>query len=242
MSTFTTDNIDRLRGEPLGTPGLWRITFRSANAGMHHQLYINGRLADWTDTPDQRSFILQAASAPRELLVAAVEACNRLADFSGSLEASRRRPAWAWRGWITRGPRYARGTRVAVLHDRATGVLDGTPADVRDIWPASAPRWMWGEDAFGLGGFGFDGRAAPGLGMGAFGAGMFGLDEALVGLEAEMCEDGVHQVVLRVIAADGSFADGAPQSFAASPPPAPAELLAAQAYDVGTDTLTLQIQ
>jgi hypothetical protein len=242
MNDFTTDNIDRLEAEPLDWPGGWRVTFRSAHSGMHHQVYLNGCLADWTDHPDQRSFLVQADGVPRQVVIAAVSARVRSIDMSSRLAASFRQPGWVYRVAIGRSPRYGPGTRLAIHGDHAAGRLDPAALDAREVWPPSAPRWAWGEDLFGMGGFGYDGTAAPGLGMGAFGAGLFGLDEVLVYLAAALAEDGEHRIVLRAVAPDGSYAQAEPITATAHPPPLPAGGCRVSGYDAQTDTLTLQIE
>jgi hypothetical protein len=240
-AAFTTDNIDRLQAVPLDPPRGWEVRFRSANAGLHHQLYVNGRLADFTDSPRQRTFLLPEQPAPARLCVAAVAAAERRTDFARWLPAEAV-PPWVFRADVIQDLKHPPGTRVELLTDHASGELDEAPLAVRDLWPASSPRWGFGESAFARGGFGYGGVGAPGLGRGAFGAGPFGMNAETVRLAAALAEPGTHRVVLRTVAPDGRTADADPIAFEASPPPAPATGLTAIAWDPQTQTLTLRIE
>ena len=239
-AAFTTDNIDRLQAMPLDRPRGWEVRFRSGNAGLHHQLYVNGRLADFTDTPQQRAFILPEQPAPAALCVAAVAAAKRRTDFGALLPGDA--PAWVYCAEIVQNLAHPAGSRVELLTDHATGELDETPAAVRDLWPASSPRWGFGESAFARGGFGYGGVGAPGLGRGAFGAGPFGMNAETVPLTTALAEPGTHEIALRTVSPDGRTVDAEPTAFEAAPPPAPPAGLSAVAYDPQTDTLTLRIE
>ena len=238
----TTTNIDALAATPLGAPGGWRITFRSANAGMHHRFYVNGRLADWTDTVEQRSFLLDAADAPAEVAIVAVDRLDRAEDLSEAPLGSVRYAGWVHRAVVMRTPDIEPGSQLLLLGDHASGQMDETPLVRRDAWPRWLPRWAWGEDLFGLGGFGFDGLRAPGLGRGAFGAGLFGLDTTVDRVSAVLNEEGMHQLSLRAATTDGRTADGEPVTMQAAPPPPPPVAVQATAYDPQTQTLTVQLQ
>jgi hypothetical protein len=239
---FTTDNIDRLNASPLEGLRGWEITFRSANEGMHHQLYANGRLADWTESPAQRRFVLDIEEAPRQVAIAAVSAANRAVDMSAHLPQGVRQPAWVHRLRVVRSIQHRPGSRLAVLGDHATGQMDPTPLVVLDLWPAWAPRWAWGEYPFGMGGFGHGGTGAPGFGKGGFGAGSFGMDADLLRIDVPLAEEGTHRIVLRTLGPDGRSADSAAQEVTATPPPAPATSLSATQYDPQAGKLTLQIE
>jgi hypothetical protein len=239
--TFLTDTIDRLAAQEL-SDGRWIVTFRSTSAGLHHQLYVNGSLAAWTEDPVQRSFTLDASASPREIVIAAVENADRSVDFSSRLPAENRTPPNVFRIRVARNPSLLRGSRTALLTDHAAGITDETPLAMAELWPDRLPRWAWGEDAFAAGAFGFDASIAPGLGKGAFGAGMMGFDVDGVELSAALAEEGLHSLVIRTYGPDGRFADSEPISFYARVPPAPAAGLSVASYDAQTSTLTLEIQ
>ncbi len=236
---FTTDNITQLRAVPRGTG--WEIRFASGNAACCHQLYVNGRLADWTDTAAQRAFALDVIlGGPAEILVAAVAPALRRTDLSARLSDAQRNPAWVYRASVVRSHRHGRGDCAALLGDHATGQIDDCPLDRQELRPAWLDEWGLGAGPFGSGGFGYDAAAAPGL-RGAFGAGPFGIGAELLELSAALAEEGAHQLLVRTIAPDGRGADGEPVAFQAAPPPAPPAAVTITDYDAETQTVTIQI-
>jgi len=241
-ATFITENIDCLLSAKLDWPRGWEITFRSGNSGLHHQLYVNGHLADVTDTTEQRRFFLPVDTSPREIAVVAVDSLHRKVDMSDQLPAAIRRPQWAYSASVVRSVAHNVGDRLSLHTDYATGQLDPQPLMVREIWPAWAPHWAWGEIAFGLGGFGFDGLRAPGLGKGAFGAASFGMDADTIPVYAALGEEGNHKIILRTITRDGRHIDMEAQDFAAAPPPSPLASIGVTGYDSVNHVLTLAIE
>ncbi|MFA6133388.1 MAG: hypothetical protein WC869_05150 [Phycisphaerae bacterium] len=238
--TFTTDNIDSFDARAVGR-GLWEVTFASANAGLHHQLYADGELLAASDTPSQRRFLLDGRCRGRRVTIAAIDGENRWTDMSASLSAEAfARPGWVFAATVVRGIEHARGDRVALLDDHATGTIDPAPLAIAEYWPDGTPRWAWGEDHFGLGGMGFDGTLAPGLRDGAFGAGQFGLDAETFVVSHALAEAGAHQLRLRTLTRDGGHCDGPVITFV-SAPPLPVATLEALAYNNATGTLTLSL-
>jgi len=242
MTQFTTDNIDQVRAVPLDFPGRYAITFRSANSGMYHQLYVNGRLADWTEAIAQRRFILDAGSSPQQVVIAAVDAARCAVDMSSRLPSSLRQPSWLLRASYPLNCRHRPGDRLEVLGDHATGQMDPVPLLVRELQPRWTPQWAWGQSAFGVGGFGYDGIGAPGLGKGAFGAGLFGIGADVVIVELPLAQEGTHQIVLRAIAPDGRHNDEAAAELVVHPPPRAPQSIEITSYQPLTDSLTLQIE
>ncbi len=241
-TTFITDNIDRLQATALDDLRGWEITFRSANEGLHHQLYVNGELADWTDTIEQRTFLLGADNLPREIVIAAVDRESRTVDMGANLQSQAQQPPWVYRALVVRSPKHRKGSRLAVLGDHTSGAIDPSPLVMRELRPEWGSSWGLGEDRFGLGGFGHDAGGAPGAGNGAFGAGAFGIGAEAMLISAPLLEEGTHKVLLRVISKASEYSDGAIQNIVVwPPPPAPASLRATD-YDAQTGTLTLQIE
>ena len=235
--TLITTGIDALTAEA-DPAGGWRLSFRSPHAGAHHQLYVNGRLADATDTPDQRSFHLDP-DGPALVAVAAVPAERRWEDLWRQLPPEAL-PSWVYRPRVLRSPALAAGDVVEVLGDHAAGgAVDESPLASAAAWPAWASRWSFGQDLFGGGAFGWDGALAPGLGEGAFGGGPFGLDADLIDLSAELAEEGAHAIVLRTRSPDGTCTDAPQPPVTSAPPPAPPTGLAVESYDPPTGALTL---
>ena len=241
-ANFTTESIDQLRAARLDGLDGWEITFRSTNEGMHHQLYANGQLADWTDTTNQRRFFLSPDSGPREVLIAAVNTGYRTVDFSENFPAPIRQPSWVYRTSVVRPMGHSPADRLLLLSDHATGEMADEPLLTRDIYPQWVVRWAWGEDSFGLGGFGYGGINAPGLGRGTFGAGPFGMGGEVISISATLNEEGTHQLTLRAVDSEGQFADYQTQNVTAMPPPNPPAGLTPTEYDSQTNTLTLRIE
>lgn len=246
-ATFTTDNIDRLQATPLtglgprGAGG-WGIAFHSLNGGLCHQLYINGRLADWTDTPTQRHFAIDGEISPLEIAIAAVDAPRRAVDLAELLGEGVGEPTWRYTAAALRGLQHRPGDMLAVMGDRATGQGASHVLALREIWPDWAPRWSFGEDVFGMGGFGYDGYRAPGLGVGLFGTGPFGLGIDTIIIYADLPEEGAHEIVLRTLAPDGQYADADAVSVLVAPPPGAVAGVSVTGYDDTTDTITLEIE
>lgn len=241
-ATFTTDNIDNLQAIALAVPLGWQVTFRSTNDGMHHQLYVNGKLADMTDSVAQRCFFLDSEAFDREIVIAAVDAASRTVDMSTELSPQFPQQSWIYKRSVLRAAELGSGGQVEVLGDHATGQIDPVPLAIRQLTPEWSSQWGFGKDSFGSGGLGYDAGGAVGLGKGAFGAGLFGVDTELASISAPLPEEGTHQVMLRVVAATGQYADGQVAYQSASPPPDPPAGLVATSYDNQTKELTLQIQ
>jgi hypothetical protein len=209
--------------------GRWLVSFRSTNAGLCHQLYVNGRLARWTADAAQRSFLMAAPANAVQVVVAAVSPEDRAADLSAELPADQRRPGWIFRTHITRSAAMRRGDVLEVLSDHATGgELSPTPLLRAAAWPAGLIH----PD---------EGGAHPGCGRGAFGAGPFGYDADLIELSCPLAESGTHRIVIRTRARDGQSSDSAPIYFPAAPPARPPKSPSAISYDPQAHTLTLQI-
>ncbi len=240
--TFTFENIDRLTTAEMPNQLGWAITFRSLNEGMCHQLYANGRLVDWTDSPQQRSFTLPVSDKPVEVAIIAVDPDERQTNLTGYLPDEAGSFNWIHTENAVRGISHPAGNRFEMLTDRATGQFDTEPVASREIWPAWLNRWGFGEDKFALGGFGYGGSTAPGLGCGAFGAGMFGINTDTAELTAVLAETGTHQIVVRTTTPNNQYAAASTKQIAATPPPAPPDGIAVNNYDHSTGTLILEIQ
>ena len=237
---FITSGIDQIIAEE-ASPWGWLIRFRSGNSGLHHQLYMNGRLTDWTESTGQRSFFCASPPASLSIWIAAVSAAHRMTDLSSLLPVEEASPPWIHRPQVVRRPSARAGEVLEILSDHTTGQVSDEPLASVEVWPVWVPRWAFGEDRFGQGGFGYDGSAAPGLGEGAFGAGMFGMDADLLDIEAELRESGTHKIVLRTRLPDGQVTDLDPVSIQAAALPAPPAGLTALSYNEQNQQLQLQI-
>ena len=200
----TTDDI-RLTAASTDEGGTVTLAFHSPHLGCDHQLYLNGRLAAWTDTPRQRSLAVPPSAATRSAVIVAVSPAGRRQDLAERLGIAT--PSWVHRVRVVRSPSIGRDDRLQLLTDAAGGTFLPEPVAQLSAWPANVPRWAWGEDAFARGGFGLDGAGAPGAGQGAFGAGMFGLDERVLELTAVLDLPGTHRLKLRTLRPDGRYAE-----------------------------------
>jgi hypothetical protein len=241
MSELHTDNIDQLRLTALRRPLGWRLAFRSGHDGMMHQLYVNGRLVDATDTTTQRYFEVSAQTWPMELAVAAVAGEFRFDDHSAELPAGVAEPSWVYRPGVLRHVQHRPGDRIAVVHDSASGAMSQDAALSREIWPAGVPHWGWGHGAFGRGGFGVDADLAPGFGGGPFGFGPLGVDVEPMDVSLPLNNDGEHEIELRVVSSEGQTSTAVEDSFTAHPPPAPFKAITATNYDPNTQMLSITL-
>lgn len=240
--SFVTDNIDDLRIERLAAPTGWRITFQSQNPGMHHQLYVNGRLADYSDSTDQRSLHLDETGVPVRAVIAAVDPQLRAVDMSGLLPHDQAQPPWTFRIAAERTSRRATGTRLELLGDHASGQPDKTVLATAALNPPWAGLWGFGQDRFASGAMGYDAWGAPGAGRGNFGAGGFGFGGETAEIIAVLAEEGLHQLELHMVDPNGYDVNIQDEAVNSSPPPTPAESLSAVGYDTDTCMLTLHIQ
>ena len=241
-SPVITTGIDQIVAETL-PGGQYLIRFRSTNAGMHHQLYLNGNLSAWTDSSDERSFLLASPAAPASCCIVAVEEQYRQQDLSNYLPEDLQKPSWVYHARVIRSAPICSDEVVEILDDRATGGdLWENPLISRQLWPEWQPRWAFGQDRFGEGGFGYDGANALGFGNGAFAAGMFGIDTDLIELQATLTEQGRHKIVIqRRRTTTGQTVQSEPIHINVDLPPAPAKQIMATNYDFQKKQLTLQI-
>jgi hypothetical protein len=236
MTDFTTDNIDRLAARRAAN--VLMISFRSANAGACHQLYANGRLAAWTETPDQRELTAPAPTGPARLVVAAVDPLLRDLDFASRLTSEQRGDGWVFVAAVVAGPTCRPGDQAVLLAGAVGGELDEAPLDVAELAPAWAAPAGFGQGAMGVGGAGFD-AGGPGLGLGSFGDGPMGLDASRIELTAAFDDETPRRLVVRTVWADGQTSDLPEMLFTPAPPPQPPAGISATSYDAGDAIATI---
>lgn len=229
----TTEGIRHVLAEPdpTGGPGRWRLSFRSNHGGWCHQLYADGRLIAWTDAPHERAFAVDDDAVPRQLALAACPPQRRTQDASAALGLRADGAARHLRAAVPAGARA--GDRLEVV-DAGGAVLSSAPL-------ATDEAAAFGQDAFGLGGFGFDGALAPGLGTGAFGVGPFGFDAAAVGLDVALPGDGPVQVGVRVARPGAAASAMQAATVFVHAPPAPPAALTCTSCDAATGSLRFAI-
>ena len=241
MSEIITDNIDRLQLFPLNRVLGWRVSFRSSNK-TYHQLYSNGRLIDFTDTIDQRSFEIEADKFPQLLVVVAVAGEDRCSDLSPQLPENIRRPPWVYNKNIVRSTVHRPGDMLAVFYDHTSGTMETDASLFVNIFPSSVALWGFGISSFGQGGFAVDGADGPGFGDGDFGVGPFGINGILLSVNMGLCEEGTHDIEMRVVSQEGTASQPIEDNFEAFPPPAPVVSITPTSYDSETHKLTFTIE
>jgi hypothetical protein len=241
MTPLRTTDIHWLRLSPLPAPDLWRLMFHSAHTTLHHQLYVNGQLVDYTQRVEQRSFLVTQIGVPQELCVVAVPADRRTTDYRNELPEAQQSPPWIHHFRVARDLSHVPLAQLRVGHDHATGTIDPDTEQRAAIWLDASEHWGFGLGEFGAGGWGVDGDLARGLGLGEFGTGPFGFGGTSLTIELVLAEQGVHQIELTVETPDGATSPATLATVRAVPPPLPADSLLASLYDTSTETLTLVV-
>jgi len=161
---FSTEDITAVRALPVvlavapdgswqGDPGFIEVVFESDAEGMHHQAYVDGRLAGATLLTDDRSIIVAASEhAASAVEVVAVDVDDRLTDYSASLtgygDAQGSRATLSWSG--------GRYLDDALDHFDVYGGPAGAIDYAAPLNAEPIPATVSGEDlgGFGCGGFG----------------------------------------------------------------------------------------
>lgn len=237
---ITTTNIDQLIANPL-PQGRWRIDFVSTNFDRYHQLYVNGTLADWTETTSQRYFILPVRTEPCEITIAAVDPVDRSIDLAHNLPQPITTGNWIVRHAVVPNQATSRFSHLELLAQSD----DGSPPFVvarREAWPAWASPSAMGQDDFGVGGFGFGGSQGPGLGNGAFGLGPLGIDADPIELWGTLPKDGLYHLTIRCRSFDAACFDVSLPDVRAMLPPLLPLSVRPIAYDAANSRLSLQLQ
>jgi hypothetical protein len=240
MTRFETQSITHLRAWPLDDGSGYRVSFDSPHVGCYHQAYVNGHWADCTDTPDERQFVIDALAGPVHMAIAAVDAADRFVDGATHLPAEATTTNWQVDlSVLRRIEHHAEETwsLMVTAPDQTASVATTMPA-----WPAWAQRWALGEDAMGLGGFGWDGHYGPGIGLGHFGRGRLGFGVRSATLSASLATEGPHVCFVRTSDSAGNQRDSDSVALTATPPPPSPDALTIIAYDETQHTLTVAIE
>jgi len=176
------------------------------------------------------------------LVVVAVSGEDRCNDLSAQLPKDIRHPPWVYNKNIVRSTVHLPGDTLAVFDDHASGTMETYPSLFTSIWPSWVPLWGFGSSDFGVGGFGIDGADAPGFGGGDFGAGPFGINGLSAPVELGVCEEGTHDIEMRVVSPEGITSQPVTDNFEAYPPPATAVSITPTSYNNETNKLTFTIE
>ena len=234
MSTIYTDDIT-VSCQPCG-PDAWQIDFTSPHTGLCHQLYANGRLADWTDTATTRRLVFHALAQAAQLQVAAVDPSDRTRELHILLPAASV-PAWVFRTFVA-PPAAAPADAVICLLTDAGGV--DTLLAQRPAYPPNAPRMGMGLDAFGKSACGYGAGLGAGLGNGVFGLSPMGMDRVGQELTAALTTEGLQHVRVS-IRWPGGMVDLPAQSVLAMPPSTPPRAITVVDVDTRMHVLTVEI-
>ncbi|MEM9883133.1 MAG: hypothetical protein AAF800_09480 [Planctomycetota bacterium] len=189
------------------------------------QVYVNDELADWIDDPDQHEcWLTLDRTRPQRVELLAVRP-------GGQIDVAVPEALGGWQ------PRIADRLTATLLRDeslppdtRVSVSVDGEAVASGPMWPADEPRSGFGG-LFGVGGFGRDDAAGPGLGRGDLGLGPLGADGSPWRWVRHEVTPGTRTVTLA--AADANGRPVAPPLTAApqatDTPPAPARGLRAAA-------------
>lgn len=222
--------------------GGWRVTFCSTNPLGYHQLYVNGRLADWTDDPATRCFNLQQADYALRIVIAAVDFRRRGDDFLYLLPVAAGCPSWVRRVRIVRSVRQIPGDVLEIFSQNADGDFDSAPTVSRQFWPGGVGHWGWGLDSFGLGACGIDGYNSLGFGKGDFGAGHFGMDAEFITIDVPLRHAGENQIRLRTRNASGTCSEESAVVVNVPSLPSPPAKINVISYDSNNKLLAISIQ
>lgn len=211
-ATIVTEGI-RIASLTAGPPGRWRLTFESVHEGLHHQLYLDGRLADWTDSPSQRMLLVALGQAPRQATVVAVEAADRASDLGEQLPAELQSPSWLVRRRVRRTGDLPANAMALLLVTLDGQILE---LDRRPCWPPHVSREGLEQDP-------------PGS------------DRGVIELAGAVSQEGLCQVQV-AIESSGQQSTSPPQEQIAQPPPPCPQQIDILAYEPATQRLTLEVQ
>jgi hypothetical protein len=222
------------------------VTWRSAHAGMLHQVYLNGRFAGVTIDAEQRQLVIQPPTSFQSAVcveVVAVEPKDAHTDFAEALD---QRPAGGRvRLRILRSQTLPLGATADVYFDSGRGQIDySTPLSASPIaiWPCLQDKAGFGMAQFGAGDFGYDSAACVGFGKGSFARGPFGMDADTVEWISPLLPLGRYRFGVKARDLYGNesvTSETAP--IAVVPPAKPAAGLRIAAFNPQTNLLTLHV-
>lgn len=189
-------------------------------AGRLVQVYLNGELCEVTDRTDERELWLHLdRSIANRVELIAVDPAERWLDYRDRLSAFDPRPT-------TTASLALRRDEALPIDTIVTVEVDGHCADRRPMWGAMDSRGGFGG-LFGVGEFGRDEPAGPGIGLGAFGVGSFGADGRAWRWRDDRLPAGAHEIHATARDATGRVLATMtePDTFTIDPLPTPATLI-----------------
>ncbi len=256
--SFVREGIDQVRafvlpdgiaadGNCVSVSAAALVTWRSAHAGLFHQVYVNGRFAGATLDTQQRQLVVQAPGSfdtAVHIEVVAVEPKDAPRDFTGRLTPM---PGDSGRVRLTllRSQALPIQATANVYCDDGTGVIDYMEP-LNDapipIWPCMQDKAGFGMAHFGAGDFGYDSAASIGFGRGSFGHGHFGLDADTIEWISPPLPLGRYRFGIKTVDARGNESVASEtEAITVIPAARPATKLDVAAFDLQTNQLTLSI-
>ena len=198
---FYTDGLSNVRAVAIPGSGTEIFVYwDSTYTDKLYQVYVNGTLAASTGSFDDpnRLRVASTSAGSNYIVVLAVDPANRYTDYFTlylhDWDSWADSTIWTkWDEYKSKGnkvkikfpglAKYGYGARANYYYDNTEGSVDYdtelNPSPI-EIFPSHAYVSGFGLNAFGSGGFGFDGANTVGFGMGAFGYGEFGFDALMV--------------------------------------------------------------
>lgn len=222
------------------------VTWRSSNAGMLHQAYLNGCLAGVTLDAQQRQLVVQAPGSSQSAVrveVVAVEPGDAQTDFADELDPPP--TGGRVRLSILRSQALPLGGTANVYFDNGSGPIDHdiplNPTPIA-IWPCSQDKAGFGTAQFGEGDFGYDSAACVGFGKGSFGSGEFGMDADTIEWTSPLLPLGRYRFGVKIRDLYGNESAASETGpIAVVPLAKPAVALSVTAFDPQTNQLTLHV-
>jgi hypothetical protein len=223
------------------------VTWRSSQAGMFHQVYVDGRFAGSTIDAQQRQLVAHTPSSFRSAVrveVLAVAAAEAHIDFTGRLESP---AAGSGRVKLTllRRQTLPAEAKANIYFDNGTGEIDYTqPLNTSPIpiWPCPQDKAGFGLARFGAGDFGYESAASVGFGKGSFGHGQLGLDADTLAWTTPVLPLGSYRFGVTIADGRGNESPACEtEPIAVLPAAQPATGLRIAALDRRTNQLTLGI-
>ena len=246
VRVFVLPDGTGLTGQAARMSGSAVVDWHSSNAGMLHQVYLNGRFAGTTIDPEQRRLVVQSPSSfetPVRVEVVAVEPDQAHVGFSDEIEQSA--VSGRVKVALLRSQALPLEATANIYFDHGTGGIDYTlPLNTSPIriWPCRRDKAGFGMAAFAAGDFGYDSAASVGFGKGVFGRGEFGQDADAIEWTSPALPSGSYRFGVRI--ADSRGSEGPAREIgpiAVLPAARPASALKVVTFDEQTSQLTLAI-